>query len=68
MVDGGHTLNAWLTPLARSVPPRVSAEEETVQLKHDLDVLGLAYDADGINPNVHPEIADAFKAAFGVQE
>ena len=24
MVDGGHTLNAWLTPLSRAVPPRVS--------------------------------------------
>ena len=28
----------------------------------------LSYDADGINPNVHPEIADVFKAAFGVEE
>ncbi len=68
MVDGGHTLNAWLTPLTRSVPPRVSPAEETVQLKHDLDTLGLAYDVDGINPTVHPEIANAFKAAFGVSE
>ena len=67
MVDGGHTLNAWLTPLGRSVPPRVSPEEEIVQLKHDLDLLGLPYDADGINPDVHPEIADAFKAAFGIK-
>jgi NAD(P)-dependent dehydrogenase (short-subunit alcohol dehydrogenase family) len=68
MVDGGHTLNAWLTPLTRSVPPRVSPTEETVQLKHDLDLLGFPYDQDGINPNVHPEIANAFKAAFGVKE
>lgn len=68
MVDGGHTLNAWLTPLGRRVPPRVSPEEEIVQLKHDLDLLGLPYDADGINPNVHPEIADVFKAAFGIKE
>jgi sorbose reductase len=67
MVDGGHTLNAWLTPLGRSVPPRVGPEEEIVQLKHDLDLLGFPYDAEGINPNVHPEIADAFKAAFGIQ-
>jgi len=66
MVDGGHTLNAWLTPLSRSVPARVSPDEEIVQLKHDLEVLGLPYDADGINPTVHPEIADAFKSAFGV--
>lgn len=68
MVDGGHTLNAWLTPLSRAVPPRVSPEEETVQLKRDLDRLGLSYDSDGINPNVHPEIADAFKAAFGIHD
>ena len=68
MVDGGHTLNAWLTPLGRSVPPRVSPEEEIVQLKHDLDVLNIEYDADGINPDVHPEIADAFKGAFGIKD
>jgi hypothetical protein len=49
------------------VAPRVSPEQETVQLKHDLDVLGIPYDADGINPGVHPEIAEAFKAAFGIQ-
>jgi NAD(P)-dependent dehydrogenase (short-subunit alcohol dehydrogenase family) len=67
LADGGHTLNAWLTPLGRSVPPRVSPEQEIVQLKHDLDLLGLPYDADGINPDVHPEIADAFKAAFGIK-
>ncbi len=65
VVDGGHTLNAWLTPLSRSAPPRVSPAEETVSLKRDLDLLGIAYDADGTNPDVHPEIADAFKAAFG---
>jgi len=64
MVDGGHTLNAWLVPLGRSEPPRVGPDEEIVQLKHDLDTLGLPYDADGINPDAHPEIADAFRAAF----
>jgi NAD(P)-dependent dehydrogenase (short-subunit alcohol dehydrogenase family) len=68
VVDGGHTLNAWLTPLSRAVPPRVSPAEETVQLKHDLEVLGLPYDGDGINPELHPEIADAFKAAFGIKD
>jgi NAD(P)-dependent dehydrogenase (short-subunit alcohol dehydrogenase family) len=67
MVDGGHTLNAWLIPLSRSVPPRVSPEQEIAQLKHDLDVLDIPYDRDGINPGVHPEIADAFKAAFGLK-
>jgi len=65
MVDGGHTLNAWLVPLGRAVPPRVDPEQEVVQMKHDLDALGISYDADGINPDVHPEIADVFKAAFG---
>jgi NAD(P)-dependent dehydrogenase (short-subunit alcohol dehydrogenase family) len=67
LVDGGHTLNAWLTPLSRSLPPRVSPEAETVALKHDLDALGLSYDEDGINPTVHPEIAGAFRAAFGTE-
>ncbi len=68
VVDGGHTLNAWLTPLKRAVPPRVDPAAETAQLKRDLDLLGIRYDADGINPDVHPEIADAFKAAFGIGE
>ena len=60
--------HAWLTPLSRSVPPRVGPEEETVQLKHDLDALGFPYDRDGINPDVHPEVAGAFKAAFGIED
>jgi len=68
MVDGGHTLNAWLVPLGRAVPPRVSPEEEIVQLKHDLDALGFEYDENGINPDVHPEVAGAFKAAFGIED
>ena len=68
MVDGGHTLNAWLVPLGRAVPPRVDPEQEVVQMKHDLDALGTPYDGDGINPDVHPEIADVFKAAFGLGE
>ena len=66
MVDGGHTLNAWLVPLGREIPPRVSPDQEVVQMKHDLDAMGIEYDADGINPPVHPEIADVFKAAFGL--
>jgi NAD(P)-dependent dehydrogenase (short-subunit alcohol dehydrogenase family) len=28
VVDGGHTLNVWMKPLERSVPPRVAPEEE----------------------------------------
>ena len=66
MVDGGHTLNAWLVPLTRALAPRVSPEQETVQLKHDLTAMGLPFDQDGINPDLHPEIADAFKAAFNL--
>ena len=68
MVDGGHTLNAWLVPLSMAVPPRVAPEQETVQMKHDLDAMGIAYDEDGINSDLHPEIADVFKAAFGLEE
>jgi NAD(P)-dependent dehydrogenase (short-subunit alcohol dehydrogenase family) len=68
LVDGGHTLNAWLTPLGRDIPPRVSPEEEVVQMKKDLDAMGLSYDEDGINPDLHPEIADAFKGAFGLED
>ncbi|MGL6225394.1 MAG: SDR family NAD(P)-dependent oxidoreductase [Thermoguttaceae bacterium] len=66
LVDGGHTLNAWLTPLTRSLPPRISPQEEIISLKHDLNALGLAYDKDGINEELHPEIADAFRGAFGL--
>ena len=64
LVDGGHTLNSWLVPLARSVPPRVSPEEEVVQLKRDLDLLGVEYDENGINESLHPNMAEAFKAMF----
>lgn len=48
LVDGGHTLNAWLGPIERKLPPLVSREEEMVSLKHDLDVLGIKYDEDGV--------------------
>ena len=65
MVDGGHTLNAWLVGLGRELPPRVSPEQEVVSMKHDLDAMGLKYDKDGINEDLHPEIASAFKAMFG---
>jgi hypothetical protein len=68
MVDGGHTLNAWLAPLGRAVPPRVSPEQEVVQMKRDLDTMGVHYHKDGINPDLHPEIANAFKGMFGVKE
>ena len=66
LVDGGHTLNAWLTPLTRDLPPRISPEEEIISLKRDLDNLGVPYDENGINPDLHPEVAGAFKAAFNL--
>ena len=67
LVDGGHTLNSWLVPLGREFPPRVSPEEEVVQLKKDLDAMGVKYDSNGINPALHPEIADAFKGMLGLK-
>ncbi|MBT3200404.1 MAG: SDR family oxidoreductase [Phycisphaerales bacterium] len=66
LVDGGHTLNAWLVPLGREVPPRVSPEEEIVQLKKDLDAMEVPYDENGINEDLHPEIANAFKGMLGL--
>ncbi|MDR2755214.1 MAG: SDR family oxidoreductase [Planctomycetaceae bacterium] len=68
LVDGGHTLNAWLTPLHREVPPRISPEQEIAQLKHDLAAMELPFDENGINKSLHPEIANAYKTAFGLTE
>jgi hypothetical protein len=67
LVDGGHTLNAWLTPLGRDVPPRVSPEEEIQSLVHDMNALEVPINEDGINFDYHPEIANAYKAAFGIK-
>lgn len=67
LVDGGHTLNAWLTPLGRAVPPRISPEEEAVQLKHDLTAMCVPFDENGINETLKPEIAGAYRAAFGLK-
>ena len=64
LVDGGHTLNAWMAPLGRQVPPRVSPAQEPVEMIKDLDRMGVEHDPDGLNPDLHPEIADAFKQAF----
>lgn len=44
IVDGGHTLNTWFTPLTRSVPPRVSPEEEIFETLKDLEAMGVAYE------------------------
>jgi len=50
MVDGGHTANIWLEPPERKVAPRVGRDEEVLQLRHDLDVLGVEYDEDVVVP------------------
>ena len=66
LVDGGHTLNAWLAPLSRTVPPRVSPEEEIIQLKHDLRAMEIEFDENGINHDLHPETGTAFKTLLGI--
>ncbi len=48
VVDGGHTLNVWLQPLTRAVPPLVSPEDEIRSLMHDLEVLGIPHDEKGV--------------------
>jgi len=50
LVDGGHTTNIWLEPPERMVPPRVDRVQEMLQLKHDLDVLGIEYDENAVVP------------------
>lgn len=48
LVDGGHTLNVWLAPLSRTMPPLVNPEAEIQSLTHDLDVLGIPHDDNGV--------------------
>jgi NAD(P)-dependent dehydrogenase (short-subunit alcohol dehydrogenase family) len=48
VVDGGHTLNVWLQPPARHLPAPVSPEVEASSLVHDLDILGMPHDIDGV--------------------
>ncbi len=36
-------------------------------MKKDLDAMGVEYDSDGVNTKLHPEIADVFRAAFGLE-
>jgi NAD(P)-dependent dehydrogenase (short-subunit alcohol dehydrogenase family) len=68
IVDGGHTVNVWVAPPARPEKPRVSREEEVLQLKHDLDVLGIKYDEDGVAYPAPPGLVEYLKKAFGKQE
>lgn len=67
LIDGGHTLNNWLVPMTRAYPPRISPEQETIQLKHDLTAMEVPFDENGINENLKPEIANAYKTAFGLK-
>ena len=39
VVDGGHTVNTWFTPLKRDIPPRVSPEEEIREALKDLEAI-----------------------------
>ena len=48
VIDGGHTLGPWIEPARRrGVPPRVSVKQELVEMKKDLDAMGVAYDENG---------------------
>jgi len=67
MVDGGFTLNVWLVSLRRVAPPRVTREEEVLQLKHDLDVLGVEHDKEGFAPSLHPDETEYLEREFGVK-
>jgi NAD(P)-dependent dehydrogenase (short-subunit alcohol dehydrogenase family) len=48
VVDGGHTLSAWLKPLERTVPPRVDPSAECFEMKKELDARGIVHDEDGL--------------------
>ena len=43
-----HTLSVWLQPPVRHLPALVPPEDETSSLLHDLDILGLPHDIDGV--------------------
>ena len=48
VIDGGHTLGPWIEPARdRFAPPRISIEQELVEMKKDLDAMGIAYDENG---------------------
>ena len=48
IVDGGHTLNIWLDPPVRYAPPPVTTDDEARSLMHDLGVLQVDHDSQGI--------------------
>ena len=65
IVDGGHTLNVWVAPPGKPETPRVSREEEVLQLKHDLDVLGIEYDEDAVAHPAPPGLIENLRHFFG---
>lgn len=49
IVDGGHTLGPWPQEAPkRVVAPRVSVEEELVEMKKDMDAMGVSVDETGV--------------------
>jgi NAD(P)-dependent dehydrogenase (short-subunit alcohol dehydrogenase family) len=48
LVDGGHTLNVWMRPLERKLPPLVTQGQEIRSLVDDLQVLGIPHDEEGV--------------------
>jgi len=44
IVDGGHTLNTWLEPLKRDIPPRINPDEEILETLKDLDAMGVTHE------------------------
>jgi NAD(P)-dependent dehydrogenase (short-subunit alcohol dehydrogenase family) len=58
IVDGGHTLNTWLTPLERCVPPRITPDQETVEAVKDLRSMGISADIDAV-PGQRSELRGA---------
>jgi len=67
IVDGGHMLSVWLAPLPRVAPPQVSRREETLHLRHDLEVDGVEYNEDGYAPTVNPEVGALLNKVFGFE-
>jgi NAD(P)-dependent dehydrogenase (short-subunit alcohol dehydrogenase family) len=45
IVDGGHTLNTWYSPMARKVAPRVNADQEMSHLEEDLVAMSFGRDS-----------------------
>jgi sorbose reductase len=48
LMDGGRTLSTWIDPLERHTPPRVSIEDESIDMKLDLADLGVDFDENGV--------------------